>query len=551
MKLLDHFPFPIWRAAGDGKYDFFNKAWLDFTGRKLEQELRDAWSSGVHPNDISARRRDYREAFQARVPFQLQYRLRRYDGEFRWVIDHGSPCDDNAGNFAGYIGACYDITGLRKTEETLQQSERRFATFMDNLPGFAWMKDLEGRYTFANARLVELEPYRAVWLSKTDAELWPADIADAHRANDEAVIATRAPLQTVEPYLRAGEVCHALVSRFPIFDPSGDVAMLGGASIDITERLKAERAHAELAAIVESSNDAIIGKTLDGMIDSWNAAAERIYGYSASEVIGRSIMILAPPEEHDGIRKILGRVKRGESIEHLEATRLRKDGRQISVSLTISPIKNSKGEISGASAIARDVTEQQQAERALRVSEQRFRELAENIREVFWLSDIENTQMFYVSPAYETVWGHSCASLYAAPKSWLDAVHPEDKEQVVATVGSRPCIEPYDVTYRIVRPDGSIRWIRNRGFPVRNESGEIVRFAGLADDVTVTKQAERALSRASRQLRNLSRRRVQVEEEERRHLARELHDHVGQLITVGTLNLQSLRKTRDRRAMTG
>jgi PAS domain S-box-containing protein len=319
---------------------------------------------------------------------------------------------------------------------------------------------------------------------------------------------------------------------------------------DITEHLAAERAQAELA-IVESSNDAIVSTTLDGVIVSWNRAAEKIYGYSALEVIGRSIMILAPPEEHDGIRKILARIKRGESIEHLETTRLRKDGRLISVSLTISPIKNSQGEISGASAIARDVTEQQRAEQALRVSEQRFRELAENIREVFWLSDPENTQMFYVSPAYETVWGRSCSSLYLAPKSWLEAVHLEDKRQVLAAVGSQPCREPHDFTYRIVRPDGSIRWIRDRGFPVRNECGEVVRFAGLADDITETKQAEQALQRASRQLRNLSRRRVQVEEEERRHLARELHDHVGQLITAGSLNLQLLRSTRGRRATTG
>src|ERR1700719_2174786 len=121
--------------------------------------------------------------------------------------------------------------------------------------------------------------------------------------------------------------------------------MTSGANIDINERLKAERANAELAAIVNFSDDAIISKTLDGVIVSWNAAAEKIYGYSASEAIGRSITILTRPEQCAEISKLLERVKRGESIEHLETTHLRKDGSQVSVSLTISPVKSSKGEI--------------------------------------------------------------------------------------------------------------------------------------------------------------------------------------------------------------
>ena len=324
---------------------------------------------------------------------------------------------------------------------------------------------------------------------------------------------------------------------------------MDGTSADITERLAIERAHAELAAIVDSSDDAIISATLDGLIVSWNHSAERIYGYSASEVIGRPITILTPPERRGEISRILDRIKRGESIEHLETAHLRKDGSQISVSLTISPVKNARGEITGASAISHDTTEQERAEQALRASEQLFRELTGNINEVFWLTDPCNTQMFYVSPAYETVWGRSCASLYAAPKSWMDAVYPEDKDHVLSTVGRQPCTEPHDFTYRITRPDGSVRWIRDRGFPVHDETGAVVRFAGLADDITENKQAEEALNRVSQQLRNLSRRRVQVQEDERRHLARELHHHVGQLLTAGTLNLQLARTTKDRRVI--
>ncbi len=322
--------------------------------------------------------------------------------------------------------------------------------------------------------------------------------------------------------------------------------MTGGASKNTNEQLKAERANAELAAIVNSSDDAIISQTLDGVIVSWNAGAEKIYGYSASEAIGRSIMVLVSPEQQDEISRILERVKRGEMIEHLETTHLRKDGSQISVSLTISPIKDSKGEITGASAIAHDTTEQRRIEQGLRESEQHFRELAENIHEVFWLSDPENTRMFYISPDYETVWGRSCASLYSAPKSWMEAVHPEDKNHVFAAMGRQPCTQPHDLTYRIVRPDGSIRWIRHRGFPVRSESGSVVRFAGLADDITASKQAEEVLNAVSRQLRILSRRRVEVQEDERKNLARELHDQIGQALTATKISVRTAKGSRKR-----
>ena len=436
-------------------------------------------------------------------------------------------------------------------EEVLRKSEKLFAAFMDHSPGFAWIKDLEGRYVYANKTLEQLGPYREGWLGKTDGDLWPAGIAATYRTTDETVIATRKALQTVEPYLLDGEACSALVSKFPILDSSGAVEMVGGVGIDITEALKAEQAQAELVAIVEFSDDAIISETLDGVIVSWNAAAEKIYGYSASEAIGRSITILALPEQHDEISKILKRIERGKSIEHFETTSLRKDGSQISISMTISPIKNSKGKITGASTIARDTSEQERAKHALRESEIRFRQIAENINEVFWVwTAHQNARLLYVSPAYETIWGRSCESLYSSPQSWREALHPKDKEWVLAEIANQDLKTASDVTYRIVRPNQSVRWIRDRIFPVRDASGAVVRFAGIAEDITKSKEAEEALNTANQRLRILSRRRIQVQEDERRRLSRELHDQIGQLLTAGNTNLQSARRSRSRRAIT-
>jgi PAS domain S-box len=151
----------------------------------------------------------------------------------------------------------------------------------------------------------------------------------------------------------------------PTRDPEGKI--IGAAKIarDITERRRAEEAQARLAAIVESSQDAIISKTLQGVIQTWNTAAERLYGYTAQEAVGQSITLLIPPDRLDEEKEILARLARGERIEHYETVRRAKDGRLIDISLTISPIRDSRGRIIGASKIARDITKRKKTEQAL------------------------------------------------------------------------------------------------------------------------------------------------------------------------------------------
>jgi PAS domain S-box-containing protein len=146
-----------------------------------------------------------------------------------------------------------------------------------------------------------------------------------------------------------------------------------------------------------------------------------------------------------------------------------------------------------------DVTERKQAEDALRQSEERFRQLAENINEVFWMTDQQTTQLLYISPAYERVWGRSRQSLYENPRSFMDAIHPEDRECVrIVVLENRSRGEQTDKEYRVVRPDGSIRWVRDRAFPVKNAAGQFYRLVGIIDDFTERKNAEEALKEADR-----------------------------------------------------
>lgn len=148
--------------------------------------------------------------------------------------------------------------------------------------------------------------------------------------------------------------------------------------------------------------------------------------------------------------------------------------------------------------------ERKQAEAALHASEERFRELAENISEVFWLADIARKTLLYVSPAYRAVWGRSGEELQANPRLWQETIHPEDRARVVAAM-PRQIEGTYDEEYRIVRPDGTLRWIRDRAFPVRNENGEIYRMAGVAEDITARKQVEIERRKAEEQFAKIFR----------------------------------------------
>jgi PAS domain S-box-containing protein len=143
---------------------------------------------------------------------------------------------------------------------------------------------------------------------------------------------------------------------------------------------------------------------------------------------------------------------------------------------------------------ARDVGTRAQINGTLEESEERFRQLAEAINEVFWMANPQTTEILYVSPAYERVWGRTCRSLYEEPRSFLDAVHPDDRPRVsTASLVQHAAGEATDVEYRIIRPDGSVRWVRDRGFPIKDAAGRVYRFAGIAEDITERKRAEQAL----------------------------------------------------------
>jgi PAS domain S-box-containing protein len=274
---------------------------------------------------------------------------------------------------------------------------------------------------------------------------------------------------------------------------------------DITARKRAEEASALLAALVESSSDAIVSKDLQSRVTSWNAGAETMFGYTANEIVGQSITVLIPPESQADESRILEQVRRGERVEHFETTRVKKNGSLIHVSVTVSPIRDLGGRIVGASKVARDVSERKRAEAALNESQEALRLMLDAANIGYWNLDLL-THAANHSPQHDQIFGYSELLPEWTVETFLKHVLPEDSERVqrlfLAGVAAKTQL---DFECRIIRHDGALRWIWVHGNVFCNAAGEPVRMLGMVSDITNRKSAEaRAVWLASFPERNPS-----------------------------------------------
>jgi PAS domain S-box-containing protein len=295
------------------------------------------------------------------------------DGTERPIDDSAAPVRDERGRLTGCVLVFRDITERRQAERAVERSERELADFFENANiGLHWVGP-DGTVLRANRAELALLGY-------DHDEYVGRPIADFHVDRD-VIDDIRARLlagDSLSEYparmrCRDGSIKDVLINSTGLWE-NGVFVHSRCFTLDVTDRKRAEETRALLAAIVETSSDAIVSKTLDGRITSWNAGAELIFGYSAEEAVGRSIDMIVPFEQRDEERSLLERLRRGERVSHVETTRVAKDGRRVDVSLAISPVRDDQGRVIGASKVSRDITERKRAETALRESEEALRE---------------------------------------------------------------------------------------------------------------------------------------------------------------------------------
>jgi len=374
-------------------------------------------------------------------------------------------------------------------------SEERFRSLVSNVPGaiFRCAVDEDWTMEFISDAIESISGWPASDFMDNRVRSFASIIhpEDAERVQAEVGQALREKRGYSLEYRvirRDGDVCWVL-ERGLQATRSNQITYLDGAIFDITERRAREEERARLASIVESSNDAITSAALDLCFTSWNAGAERMFGYSAEEVAGKPITLLMPPERQEEALEILRQVVEEDRVAYLETVRSREGGGLVHVAFTYSPIRDSSGTVVGVSAIGQDVTERKRAEAAIRESEAKFRSFVETTEEWVWAMDVDCLHT-YSNPAVERILGYRPEEVVG--RTWYELIVEEDREEVaLATSAHAQGTEGWSgVVVRCLHQDGSVRHLESTATPVLDAAGELVGWRGTDRDVTHRIQAE-------------------------------------------------------------
>ncbi len=437
-----------------------------------------------------------------------------------------------------------EIAQRERVQEDLRRQKEILESIFDHIPVMINFVDRDGRI-----KLVNREWERTLGWSLEEIERQNVDILSEcypdpeYRAKVPDFVAnTNAEWADFKTTVRDGRVIDTSWAMLHLSDGTGI-----GIGQDISKRKRAEEALREseelFRELTENIRDLFWIKSPDFKRVLYLSPAYRSFsGHAPEERYAdygyESFLENIDPEDREKVAAIMGR----EAAEYDVEFRIRRaDGTVHWVRDRGFPIRDQSGRIYRIAGVANDITERKLAEGALRESEERFRQLTENIHEVFWLRSPDLQQLLYVSPMYEKVCGKTSEAIYAAGLD-LEGVHPEDRSRVADAMQSAQGQE-FEIEYRIVTKDGAVRWLRDRGFPIRNQWGQIYRMGGVAEDITDRKEAGDRLKASSDQLRALSASLQSAREKEATRIARQVHDELGGILTGLRWELEAFEKT--------
>jgi len=508
-------PQLAWIAHPDGYIYWYNERWYSYTGTTQEQMEGWGWQSVHDPEVLPKVLERWKASITTGQMFDMEFPLRGTDGIFRPFLTRVLPLKDAVGNILQWFGTSTDVTERKKTEEALKEardsleekvkertteldkaynllkeSEKRLAEAQKMSHIGNWELDLITNKIYLSDELYHIFRRDSQKLATPYNEylsyVHPRDRDHVDNAFKKAI---NGKLCSIDHriILANGEERTVHLQSEAIFDEKKIPIRLKGIVQDITERKKAEEKIQSLANVVESSNDAILTISLDGIITSWNQGAEQIYGYSSEEIIGKSVSIPAPDNLKDETKKLIEKVKLGEKIQHYETSRLRKDGKLIYVSIVLSPVFDASGELVAISAIVRDITERKNAE----VKIQRLANIVESSNDAIITISLDGIITSWNQGA-EQIYGYSSEEIIGKSISLPAPDNLKDEtKKLIEKVKLGENIQHYR-TSRLRKGDKLI-YVSIALSPVFDASGELVAISAIVRDITELKKTDEIL----------------------------------------------------------
>jgi PAS domain S-box-containing protein len=520
--IINTVPGLLWTARPDGWVDFLNQRWLDYTGLTLEQGLGWAWQPGYHPDDLGNVLSKWRAAVAERKPLEVEARLRRFDGEYRWYLKRAFPLFDNAGRVLGWYGGNIDIHDLKQAEEKLRQNETYLAEAqrLSQTGSWAWsVKTNENLFwSREHYRIYGFDPDSdSGQYGLARERIHPADLRAFDEKLDRAIQGKSDFEIDFRIVLPDGEVKHIHNLGHPRLNNAGELIEYIGTTMDVTEQVRARAALEEAFAKIKKSEASLrtIIDTIptlawstepDGSVEFVNLRWRNYTGLTTEQARGSGWEAVIHPEDIGWLseqRRIT--MASGKPFE-LEARMRRHDGQYRWFINRADPLFDEQGKIVKWYGTNTDIDDRKRAEEALRRSENYLAEAQRLTHTGSWVYNILTGALVHSSEEHRRLFGFDPEKGIPSFDEIVSRIHPEDRTVALHEFEtSNPSGKDFDAHFRIVLPDGAMRYVYGTGHPVFNPSGEIREFVGMVMDVTESKRAEEALRQAQADLAHVSR----------------------------------------------
>ncbi|MDX2213739.1 MAG: PAS domain-containing protein [Oculatellaceae cyanobacterium bins.114] len=498
-------------------YEFYSSGSETIFGYSVDELMNTdgLWLSCVHPDDLQQVHLPALQDLYAERSATIEFRFRQKDGSWRWISETASSKRDDAADCWIVTCVATDISDRKRAEEALRQSEQIFRQAFETSAFGISLRSPDGQYLRVNQTFCQILGYtEAELLTLTYRDVThPDDLAIAPNETLHKLIAGDIPYYHLEKRFlhKQGHIVWGLISMSVVRDLQQQPLYFVTQIQDITVRKQLELAlqasETKLNNILNNTIAAIssfrILANYDYKYDYWSDGCEAIYGYNAQELMNDKYLWISRVHPDDVERVIAAELAAilAESTLSYEFRFYHKDGSLRWISVELLSKRDEAANCWVANCVDIDITERKQAEAALRLSEEQLRQIIENIPDVFFLKDVATGGLIYLNSAYETLYGRSRQSLYDNPDSWTESIHPDDFAHIQTKYQEElQQFVFFDDEYRLTRPDGSIRWIWDRTFPIRDDQGKIYRYAGVNRDITNRKQLELALQASEAKL---------------------------------------------------